>query len=124
MLWLTAFEPERGRTAPQAVRGLVALRTRCLLEPRLAQPLKKMIDVSRIEPSPPIHACGKLQVPVQRLELGQRGLRLFNPSELGQPGDDIAQAVRIIPVERPRASPGFDSLLIVPHLIVRPGQRD
>jgi hypothetical protein len=31
--------------------------------------------------------------------------------------------VRPIPVERPRASSGCDGLLIVPHLVVRPGQR-
>ena len=85
--------------------------------------VQKVINVSRIGPIPPKHACGKFQVHVHSLELGKRRVRLFDPPKLGQPGDDIAQADRPIPVERPGASPGFDSLRIMPHLVVRPSQR-
>jgi hypothetical protein len=58
-----------------------------------------VVDVARIRPIPPQYASGNFQVGVHQLELGKRRLRLFDPAELTQPGDDIAQAMRLIPVQ-------------------------
>jgi hypothetical protein len=45
----------------------------------LAQAVQKMIDVSRIKPIPPKHACGKSQVRVRQLEIGKRRLGFLDP---------------------------------------------
>jgi hypothetical protein len=77
-------------TASRA-RAAIALRALLFLfEASLAQPIQKVIDVSRIRPIPPKHACGKFQVRVHAPEFGERGLRLLDPAELSQPRDDIA----------------------------------
>src|SRR6267378_8459850 len=59
------------------------------------------------------------QVRVENLQLLERGLGLPHSVELGQAGDDIAQAGRPIPIERPGPSPGLNRLEIVSQSVVR-----
>ena len=73
-----------------AATSQTAIHLKSLFEAGLAQPVQKVINVSRIGPIPPEHAGGIFEVRVHSLELGKRRPRLLDLAKLGQPCDDIA----------------------------------
>ena len=79
-----------------------------------------MIDRSPVGEQPQQIAFDKGQVRVQPSQLGERGLRLLDPPELGEAGDDIAQTGRPVAVERPGPAADFDRLIVIPQTVVSP----
>ena len=62
------------------------------------------------------------QIGVHSLQLGERGLRLLDPAELGKAGDDIAQTGRPVAIERPGPPPDFDGFVIMAQLVMSAGE--
>jgi hypothetical protein len=85
------------------------------LEPGLAQTADDVIDRGPVDEQPLQIAFDKGQVLVQPSQLGERGLRLLDPPELGEASDDIAQTGRPVAIERPGPAPDLDRLVIIPR---------
>src|SRR6266436_9617125 len=93
-----------------------------LFKAGLAQATDDVIDRSTVVEQPLEIAFDEGQVRVEALQLGERGLRILYSAEFGQTRNNIAQTGVPVAVQRPGASTDLDSLFIVPHLVVRPGE--
>jgi hypothetical protein len=88
----------------------------------LTQPFENVIDVSRVgeQATTPGFDGGKARV--DRFEIGKSFPCLLDPSELGEPGDDITQTHRQVTVQRLGAPTSLDCLLIVLQLVMGASQ--
>ncbi len=88
-----------------------------LLEPGLVQAFEKVIDpgLALVQ----FHGGSQRgEFRVEFLQIGQRGSRVLDLAELGEPGNDTGQTGYVTAVDGPRPSPGLDRLGIVPELVV------
>jgi len=97
--------------------------TKPLLEAGLPQTTEDVIDRGLVRVQSLQSGLSEGQVRVETLQVGEGGLRFPDPAEPGKSGDDIGEAGRPVPIERPGPSSDFNGLGVAPQLIMRSGQR-
>ena len=93
------------------------------LHPGPAQSVEDVIDAGAIFEQPLQGLVDEDEVWIELPQRVERSLRLLDPAELTEPGDDVAQPRRPVPIEPPSTSAYLHRFFVMLQLVVRTGER-